>query len=269
MDAKSITIVSILLAALMLYFNITYLQSYSILFTTLNIVIVMIGLGIPVAYHYETYSRLKKIEQLFPIFLRDVTANIKNGMTLPQAIRSVKYNDYDVLTLHVKEISSKLDWGISFQNTLNVFAQKTKSRVIGRTVNTIIEAHESGGSIDTVLEAVASSIQEMEKIKQKRSIRIYSQMLNGYLIYIVFLGVMYGLANFLIPAFQIGQDTGNQAMFNEMFRNLTIIQGIFAGIAIGKMAEGRLVAGIKHSLVLTVIGYSLFLFTPNSPIMLF
>src|SRR3989344_3705813 len=91
MDAKSITIVSILLAALMLYFNITYLQSYSILFTTLNIVIVMIGLGIPVAYHYETYSRLKKIEQLFPIFLRDVTANIKNGMTLPQAIRSVKY----------------------------------------------------------------------------------------------------------------------------------------------------------------------------------
>ena len=82
------------------------------------------------------------------------------------------------------------------------------------------------------------------------------------LIYIVFLGVMIGLSTFLIPAFQ-WEETGDmsnlQDDFIEMFRYLIIIQGFFAGLSVGKMAEGTLLAGVKHSLVLSVFGYSLFL----------
>ncbi|MCK4714961.1 MAG: hypothetical protein KAT35_05260, partial [Candidatus Aenigmarchaeota archaeon] len=44
----------------------------------------------------------------------------------------------------------------------------------------------------------------------------------------------------------------------EIFINFIVIQGFFAGLATGKMAEGSLIAGIKHSIVLTVIGYSIF-----------
>ncbi len=33
---------------------------------------------------------------------------------------------------------------------------------------------------------------------------------------------------------------------------------LFAGLATGKMAEGSVIAGVKHSLVLIVIGYSIF-----------
>ena len=84
-------------------------------------------------------------------------------------------------------------------------------------------------------------------------------MVTGYMIYVVFLGVMIGMSTFLLPAFSFGETMPNmQGVFVELFRSLIVIQGLFAGLAIGKMAEGKLVAGIKHSLVLIVFGYSAF-----------
>ena len=103
-------------------------------------------------------------------------------------------------------------------------------------------------------------LQELEKIKKERSASVYAQMINGYLIYIVFLGVMIGLATVLIPAFRLGESAPDlQQVFVDMFRSLTIIQGFFAGLSIGKMAEGTLIAGVKHSMALVILGYSAFM----------
>ena len=91
-------------------------------------------------------------------------------------------------------------------------------------------------------------------------------MLTGYVIFFVFLGVMIGLQIFLIPALGtegLAGDTGQNlddlgGLYERTFSNLIIIQALFSGLAIGKMAEGSLVAGMKHSLVLLTIGYTLF-----------
>ena len=114
--------------------------------------------------------------------------------------------------------------------------------------------------MDTIMRSVAQSLVELEKIKKERSASVYAQMINGYLIFFVFLGVMIGLSSVLVPAFKMGEQTQDlQTVFSEIFRALIIVQGFFAGLSIGKMAEGTLIAGIKHSLVLVVIGYSAFL----------
>jgi hypothetical protein len=36
------------------------------------------------------------------------------------------------------------------------------------------------------------------------------------------------------------------------------MQGFFAGLATGKMAEGSIVGGLKHSIILIVTGYLVF-----------
>ncbi len=259
MNIKTTALVSVGIGSIIFILNYNFFQEYGPLFMAFNIVAILIALVIPLGLKYDQFSKVKKMETLFPIFLRDITDNIKSGMTLPQAIRATTSNNYDMLTDHVKEMSAKIEWGISFENALNNFGEKVGSSVIKRTVQSIIEAHESGGTIDSVLEVVATSVQEIEKIKQKRATRVYSQMINGYFIYFIFLGVMFGLTHFLLPAFQFeGPQAGIQEIFNEMFMNLVVIQGIFAGLAIGKMAEGTITAGFKHSFVLVVMGYSVF-----------
>lgn len=229
------------------------------LFTSINIMAGIVILGIPLSYKYTIFGNIKKIEATFPVFLRDVTDNINTGMTLPQAVRATCSNDYGALNKYVKEISAKIEWGIPLEKVLEDFTKKVNSNSLKRTVQTVIEAHHSGGTMNTVLEAVSESLKELEKIKKERSSSIYSQMINGYLIYVIFLGVMIGLSSFLIPAFKFDETVKMPIKFKDMFASLTVIQGFFAGMAVGKMAEGTFAAGIKHSLVLSIFGYTVFM----------
>jgi flagellar protein FlaJ len=259
MDIKILSIITTIIGIIIVSINFTFFSGNSQAFALINLFAALETAGIPLFVRYMEYKRIKKIEALFPRFLEDVTENIKSGMTLPQSIRMASNNDYSVLSPYVKEMSAKIEWGIGFETVLNTFAEKTGSRIMKRTVQTIIEAHSSGGTIDTVLEAVASSVQELERIKKERSAAVYSQMVNGYVIYFIFLGVMFGLSRFLIPAFQWEGTQSFAGIYEELFRNLVIIQGIFAGLSIGKMSEGTFIAGFKHSVVLTVMGYTAFL----------
>ena len=162
------------------------------------------------------------------------------------------------MTPYVKEISAKIDWGISFEQVLQNFAKKVKSPVMNRIVRTVIETHQSGGEVGEVLETISKSVESVEKIKKERSSTIYSQMVNGYFIYFVFLGIIIIMSNFLFPVINLSSGDVAGANFNTLFLHLIVIEGIFAGLAIGKMSEASFIAGSKHSIVLATIGYAVF-----------
>lgn len=258
---RDISIVSFASGGTLVMLTLFFLELPPQIEAVLDLVAAIVILGIPLSYKYTEYRTIKKIETLFPKYLRDISENIATGMTLPQAMKAAVRNDYQELTPHVKNLYAKVQWGIPLEHVLEDFAKRTKSKTMRRNVQTIIEAHRSGGTIDTILKSVASSLQELERIKKERSSSIYAQMINGYLIYVVFLGVMLGLSTILVPAFtRFGSaSTDLQAAFVEIFRSLAVIQGFFAGIAIGKMAEGTIVAGLKHASALVIFGYSAFI----------
>jgi len=262
-DWKTASAVAIGMALIIFYINISLFTTKTQIFAALNGIAVAIALGIPVYVRYREYSRAKELEHMFPAFMRDITENINVGMSLPKAIRTSTENDYGILSKYVKDIAAKIDWGIPFEKVLSDFAVKTKSSVVGRAVKGIIEAHRSGGTINTVLQAMTVSVRELERIKKERATRVYSQMVTGYFIYFLFLGIMLAMAKLLIPilTFQIVGGAGTadiSRVFTDTFRSLVVIQGIFAGLGIGKMSEGTITAGFKHAFVLTVIGYTTF-----------
>ena len=57
--------------------------------------------------------------------------------------------------------------------------------------------------------------------------------------------------------------------YKASFVNFIVVQGFFAGLATGKMSEGALMAGLKHSLLLITIGYTLFSFASEFQFSLF
>jgi len=259
-ELTKITIISIAVGGMILIFNFMFLSDYAQIFAIMNMIAALIILGFPVFFKYNQYRLSKRIESIFPKYLRDLSENISTGMTLPQAMRAVARHEYGVLSPYVKDMSAKVSWGVPLEKVLMDFANKAGTDTMKRNIQGIIETHKSGGSIDTIMRAVAESSQELEKIKKERGASVYSQMINGYMIYIVFLGVMIALSSILIPSFRFEETAGNlQEVFSEIFRSLVIIQGFFAGLSIGKMAEGELMAGIKHAIVLVVFGYSAFL----------
>ncbi len=210
-------------------------------------------------------SKVKEVEDRLPDFLRDIVEAEEAGMTITRAIINAARNNYGALSPYVNRMAAQLDWGVSLTRSLEGFAEAVDSHVVRRTVSTVIQAHESGGRMSSVLRAVAESITLIRRIKKEREASVYSQVMQGYMIYFAFLGVIVILNKFLIPIMG-GMSTGAAAAKSAttpiapvQYRNMVLIQSLFAGLAIGKMSEGTVWQGVKHSIVMMAIGYLTFM----------
>ena len=271
MDQKLIVVLGIggVVALFIMGFTFLFLRDTPVLFSTMLIVAVIV-LFVPLGIiRYSELQKIKQIEEDFPQFMNDLVESVRSGMTLPQAIKGLGENEYGNLTFYVKKLSAQLDWGISFTKAFTNFTKSTKSRLIGRIGSTIIESHEFGGNLTDIFESVSQSTMEIEKLREERKLYLNSQLISGYVIFFVFLVVLIGLQKFLVPALSdiqpIGEgETANVSSdqltkeYTSIFRNLIILQGVFAGLVIGKMAEGAVVAGLKHSAIMIIIGVVVF-----------
>jgi archaeal flagellar protein FlaJ len=234
-----------------------------LVFSSINLMLISIfimPIG-PFLYFYTKYQENKEVEKRFPDFLKDVAQNIRTGMTIPQSIVATKENYYGSLTPFVKKMTVQLDWGVPLDKILIDFANST-TKSLKRTVSTIIDTHRGGGDIAEIFDSVGKSTEEMNRINEERSSAVYNQMLTGYVIFFVFIGVLVMMQLYLLPSMELFSytDSGvasaeqSSSFFSDTFRTLIIIQGFFSGLVIGKMSEGSLISGLKHSIILVMIG---------------
>ncbi len=233
------------------------------IFTTINMLALIIFALPVIAIKYMDYSKKKQLEEMFPVFLRDFVESMRGGMTVPNAFKNVSRNDYKALTYYIKKMTAQMDWGIPVEKVLLKFSKETKSKLIGRIVSSVIESHRFGGNLSDTFEALSNTSLEVEKLRAERRLYMNSQMMTGYIVFFVFIGVIIGLGRFLVPSLSevgtsaLGIGGGAQVSAEEyksVFRNLILIQGFFAGLTVGKMAEGSMMAGLKHSIIMMFVG---------------
>lgn len=262
-------ILFVIAGAVLLYINFLFIGvAFPFISPLINVIGALIAIVPPFLIFYGKYRIGKEIEEQFVVFITDLTGSIDSGMTLPIALKHSSKKDYRSLTPYVKEIESKVEWGIPFEKALKIFSDKVKSVPIKRSVSTIVETYKVGGKISDTLKAIGQSLIEINKIKQERSVSVQAQLVTSYLIFFVFIFILLILKTFLLPALGTMEAPTmgdlNQSptvpidLYSQTFINFILVQGFFAGLATGKMAEGSLVAGLKHSILLIVIGYTLF-----------
>jgi len=236
-------------------------------------------------------NRQKQIEAHFPDFVRNLVSSVKSGMPISRAISHVAETNYGSLSPYVKKLANQVEWGIPLHKALLLFGESTDNNVIKRAISTVIEAEMSGGNIEDVLDSVTNSLVEIKKIKEKRKAAVFSQTVQSYIIFFVFLGVIIVIQNMLIPYVlelqtssllggggsliaqprativqKVAVDFSSISSFivsmgdwfislNGIFLMLAVIQGFFAGVVIGKLSEGSLKYGLKHSLILVTITF--------------
>jgi len=238
-------------------------------------------------------QRQKEIEQKFPEFVRNLSGAIKSGMPVGKAMIHISSTDYGALTPYVLKMANQVEWAIPIHRIFINFANETRNKVIKRAVATVIEAEQSGGNIEDVLESITTSLIEIKKIKEERKAGIHGQLVQSYIIFFVFLAVMIVIQNLLVPYIsdmQSGTSAGlfggethgvtglagmmakvdldyssMPAFFSSLgmwfrslygiFLMLATIQGFFAGIVIGKLSEGEIRSGLKHSLILMTVAF--------------
>jgi len=209
-------------------------------------------------------GRKKEVEERFLEFVRDLVENVKSGTPISKSIINLRKRDYGVLSKYVVKLANQISLGIPFTKALFTFASDTGSRVIMRAVSLISEAERAGGDIDSILESVAKSVNQTENLKKERKSAVYNLIVQGYIIFIVFIIIMLVLQFKILPmtsglgdedlsGLSISVRSISPQQFSTPLFILLLVQAFFAGLVIGKISEGSFKDGIKHSFILLAL----------------
>ncbi len=201
-------------------------------------------------------------EAKFLEFMRDLVEMVRSGTPISKGIINLKKRDYGALSSHIFKLANQLEMGITLTESLLTFANETNSPVISRAVSLISEAEKAGGNIEEVLESVSNSVAQVDKLRKERAAGVSNLITQGYMIFMIFIIIMLVMEFKILPLVGDLQSTKglsisvtkmNPEEFAMPLFFMLLVQSFFAGLVIGKIAEGTLKAGIKHSFILLAL----------------
>ncbi len=216
-------------------------------------------------YRYFEFRKIKRYEEIFPDFLADVSSSVNSGMSIPQAVSICAKRDYGVLTDEIKRVNRLISWGVPFEEVLKRFAFSVKSPFIEKFVYLIIEANRSGGDVREILDSAARNSKQLKEIERELRGNISPYLVIMYMIFALFLAMTVLLYYaFLLPMSQIeagGMITGLSLVgYKTLFFRLLVLEGAFNGLIMGKIMNGKVISGLKHSIIMVVVSYIVFYF---------
>lgn len=236
----------------------------------------MIGLGVligvsPIVLTFIKESKAtSEKEEMFLEFSRDLVESVKSGTPISKSIITLKSKTYGVLTNNIQKLGNQIALGIPLNRALQVFSREVKNKTISRSLVLIGQAERAGGDIGEILEAVAGAVSLSDKLKKERKAAIHTLVVQGYIIFFVFIIIVLVMQLKIVPMVSgiadigalggvgIGIGAGGGISSEEIstaFLYLLLIQGFFSGLTIGKLAEGNMKAGIKHSFALMLMSF--------------
>lgn len=208
---------------------------------------------------YVDYSWRKAIDHRLPDLFRSIVQAQETGMTLPQALEEASKRDYGPLTAELRKMNVQISWGMSFEEALLAMGKRVNTVLVQRTVPMIIEASRSGGHVEKVFDPMGKFIQTTLLLDKERRTQTRPYIAIIYVAFFVFLFTIVLLFKSFFVSIEQLPTLGTALMSPEdlrrLFFHMTVVQGFFGGLVAGKMGEGTINAGLKHSLILMLCGY--------------
>jgi archaeal flagellar protein FlaJ len=222
-------------------------------------------------YASRQLTRIEKIEDRLPDFLRDVAEAGRFGMTLPDAIVVASKGRYGLLTDEIKKMASQLEWGVPVATALRLFEERVPTPLVQRVVSIVTRANEAGGNVADVLTMVAHDTREAQLQVKGREIQMLTYLTVIYISFGVFLVTIYIMAAIFLPdmitagsgvaSSSLGSAGGVSLAFTlvpELFLAFfvaVIAHAVGDGIMAGILQKGRIPFGLQHATIMLIMGY--------------
>ncbi len=278
MKLKKIHWIGIVFGSLIVITALLFLRSE----TDRNLLIFLMGIALAVItmpFILEIMFENKRDQEMGEMFLefsRNLAESVTTGTPVSKSIINMHTKNYGPLTPYIQKLGNQIALGIPVNRALQTFAYEVDNPIVTRAVTLISEAEKAGGDIDFILDSAAKSISEVEKLKKERRASIYSLVVQGYIIFFIFIGIMLVMEYKILPltagigqfgglnvnvealknAKPVQSDGKSQAQdLAAPFLYLLLSQGFFAGLVIGKLTEGSIKSGLKHSFSMTITAF--------------
>jgi len=204
-------------------------------------------------------------EEMFIEFTRSLVESVKTGTPISKSIINVKDKPFGILSEHIKKLANQIALGIPLRDGLKTFSEDVNNKTVSRALTLIGQAEKAGGDIGEILESVAGAVSMSDKLKKERKAAISALVVQGYIIFFVFILIILVMQFKILPMVSGIADIGEVGGFGGgggdisdvsiPFVYLLLIQGFFSGLAIGKLSEGSVKTGIKHSFILMLMSF--------------
>jgi len=272
MNIEKKHIVGIISALIIIAISLIFLRKDKLFYFFIGVAVISAVLPFILSMISESREE-KENNEMFLEFSRNLVESVKAGTPISKSIINIKNKNYGTLTPHIHKLANQIALGIPVKESFQNFAYDVNSGTVTRAVMLISEAEKAGGEIESILDSVAKSVSEIEKLKKERRAAIYGLVVQGYIIFMIFIVIMLVLEIKVLPIagklggglgmgdssfFGGGSVSGESFDIKELskpFLILILTQGFFSGLIIGKLAEGNIKAGIKHSFILTALAF--------------
>jgi flagellar protein FlaJ len=209
---------------------------------------------------------ISSIENQMPLLVRGVAESQETGMTLIRALEKVVDNKMvsGPISKEVKQLVIEMSWGTSFEDALTNFKNRINSPIVNRFCVLVLEASRSGGTIKKVFTATAGFMEEMKDIDRETDAQMKPYIIVIYAAFAVFIVTAILLVqSFFAPMSGSQQISSNTAIagvggLKDFFYQDMLVSALTGGLMAGKIGERRVAGGMKHSILLVVIGYAIF-----------
>jgi len=220
---------------------------------------ILVAFTPPTILNYIDYRWKKAVDEHLPDLFRSIVQAQETGMTLPRALEESAKRDYGPLTAELRKMNAQISWGMTLEEALVAFAKRVDTILVHRTVPLIIEANHSGGHVEKVFDPMGKFVQSTLLLHKERRNQTRPYIAIIYVAFFVFIFTIILLFKSFFVDIQ-GLPLLSEALMapeevRRLFFHMAIIQAFFGGLVAGKMGEGTVSAGLKHSLALMVCGY--------------
>lgn len=254
---KTALVVSVLLAiaiGLIAYFSF----GTSTMFDDFVFFAAVIAIFPSAVLNYIDLKWRKAIDGHLPDLFRSIVQAQETGLTLPKALEEASKRDYGPLTVELRKMTAQISWGMSFEEALLALSRRVDTALMQRTVPMIIEASRSGGHVERIFDPMGKFIQTTLLLDKERQAQTRPYIAIIYVAFFVFLFSVILLFKSFFVGIEGLQEFGTAMPPSEIQRicfRMASIQAFFGGVVAGKMGDGTMNAGLKHSLILMLCGY--------------
>ncbi|MBE6487235.1 MAG: type II secretion system F family protein [Methanosphaera stadtmanae] len=149
---------------------------------------------------YKTYPKIKEenrqknvISQL-PYGLRQISIELKAGIGLFDAIKTIAHGDYGQLSKEFNITLEEIHYGKNYEEAFESLAKRNNKKIMKKTVNQIIRTLNNGGNLAKTLNLLSNEYMHEMKIRYKE----YSEKLNAIMLLYMFIAVLIPVILFIM-----------------------------------------------------------------------
>jgi len=218
----------------------------------IGVTLTLIFVSIPACLaDYFTAGRDSKILDGITQFLRDLVEVRKSGMSPEKSIEALSRRDYKFFSRHLRNISTKINWGYPLRQIYDEFAANVKNWIALVNIYLLIDTIEVGGGTERSIESLAEFSESTKQLEAEKKAMLMPLVIVPYIGAALLTGTTVMFLGFFAGS-NLGVSVPAILLFKTLLTPLAL-HSFTLGLVTGKITAGRVSAGFKHSIFLSLV----------------